>query len=216
MIDGGAIARRIIHALQIGRATTAATDGGKTRTLQLAFMTLGNTISSITQMQHYGFASRPHAMSDHVVIAPGNQPSQTLSIASNDQRYQISLAEGEVAIHDDQGQSVHINRAGITWIDKNGNTLTSSAAGFSQVDHFGNQIVTSATGILLKSCTGVISIDNEIAGTEEGGTGATFTGTINTTGDVIANDGAAQVSLLNHTHSDAGGSGNSGPPVPGT
>jgi phage gp45-like len=216
MLSGGTIARKIIHALQLGRATTAATDGGRSRTIQLAFMTLGNTISSITQMQHYGFASRPHAMSDHAVIAPGNQASQSISIASNDQRYQISLAEGEAAIHDDQGQSVHITRAGIAWTDKSGNTFTSSAAGFSQIDHFGNSIVTGAGGVTITSCTGVVTVDNEIAGSSEGGTGATFSGVIKSLQNVIANVGAAQVGLATHTHSNAGGTGNSGPPVPGT
>ncbi len=51
--------------------------------------------------------------------------------------------------------------------------------------------------------------------TMAGGT-ITLGGTVVATGDVIALAGAAQVKLGAHLHSDAGGSGNSGPPVGGT
>jgi hypothetical protein len=83
-------------------------------------------------------------------------------------------------------------------------------------DLHGNQIITNAAGITMISCTGQILVDNEIVGTQEGGTGASFTGTIKSTGDLIAGAGADQVSLLNHTHQNAGGSGTSGPPTPGS
>jgi phage gp45-like len=191
--------RRVIHSLQIARATTAATDGGSIRTLQLTFMTLGNVISGISQMQHYGFASRPHAMSDHAIIALSNDPSQSISIASNDQRYQISLQEGEVAIHDDQNQSIHLLRGGITLSDKNGNS-----------------IVMNSSGITLTPCTGIVYVAGELQGTETAALGAKFTGNIETTADVIANVGASQVSLLNHQHQNGGGTGLSGAPQPGT
>jgi phage gp45-like len=36
-----------------------------------------------------------------------------ITIASDDRRYRIELAEGEVCIHDDLGQKVHLTRDGI-------------------------------------------------------------------------------------------------------
>jgi hypothetical protein len=46
--------------------------------------------------------------------------------------------------------------------------------------------------------------------------GAAFDALLSSTSDVVANAGGNDVSLLNHIHSDAGGTGDSGPPVPGT
>jgi len=208
--------RRTIQAIGLGRGTTPATDGGKIRSVQMKFPTLGNTADGVPLMQHYGFASRPHASCDYTTVAMAHDPGKTVAVASNDQRYQFPLAEGESAIHDDQVQSVHIQLDGIAWTDKFMNSITSGASGFNFTDKWGNSFVTGAGGVTITSCTGVVTVDNEIAGSSEGGTGASFSGVIKSLQNVIANVGAAQVGLATHTHSDAGGSGNSGPPVPGT
>jgi hypothetical protein len=42
------------------------------------------------------------------------------------------------------------------------------------------------------------------------------TGAITATGNVTAGQGGSSVELLGHSHSNAGGTGNSGPPVPGS
>jgi phage gp45-like len=208
--------RRSLQVVALARGTTAVTDGGAIRTVQLGYTSLATTTDTTPFMQQYGFASRPHLGCDHLTVSMSGDFGRAVVVASNDQRYQFSLVEGEAAIYDDQGQSVHINRAGIRWTDKSGNTLTSTSAGFVLQDKFGNQIVTSSSGILLDSCTGIVTVDNAITGTGEGGTALNFTGTIKTTGDVIANSGASQVSLLNHQQQNGGGTGLSGPPQPGT
>jgi len=61
-------------------------------------------------LQHYGFSSRPQAGCAVVIIREGNH---FVSIAEGDQRYYIELGEGEVALHDDLGQVVHLSREGI-------------------------------------------------------------------------------------------------------
>lgn len=56
--------------------------------------------------------------------------------------------------------------------------------------------------------TGVINVENQ-QGAESA---STMSGTMRTTGDVVA----GTISLTGHIHSNSGGSGNGGPPVPGT
>jgi phage baseplate assembly protein V len=61
---------------------------------------------------HYGVASRPMPGAQAVMIFPFGDRSKGLIIATNDARYQIELREGEVAIHTDEGDHVHIKRGG--------------------------------------------------------------------------------------------------------
>jgi phage gp45-like len=208
----------MVHTLQTGRATTAASDGGLIRTIQLTFMTLGNVINTISQMQFYGFASRPHANSDHAVIALGNNPSMSISIASNDQRFQVSLVEGEVAIHDDQNQIVHIARTGLILKDKSGNTIVTSSNGIAITDKSGSTMTMAGNTITLAPKDLVVNVTGEIETSGNSGSGGAFngnlsvTGTISATGDIVAGNGL--VSVLNHLHGGvtAGGS-NTGAPV---
>jgi phage gp45-like len=209
--------RRSLQIVGIARGTTAVSDGGAVRTVQLLYTSMAYQTDTIPVMQHYGFASRPHPGCDHLTVSLSGDLGRATVIATNDQRYRMALVEGESAIHDDLVQSIHLQRGGIAWTDQFMNTITSSSAGFVLADKFGNQIVTSASGILLSSCTGIVQVDNEIQGTSEGGTGATFTGQINSTGDIIATNGAAFVSLTHHTHPGVtSGGASTGAPTPGT
>lgn len=71
---------------------------------------------SVMQLQHlqpYGVQSRPKPGADAVVVAMGSSASQRVVLMAVDRRWNIELAEGEVAIVDDQGQRVHLKRTGI-------------------------------------------------------------------------------------------------------
>jgi phage baseplate assembly protein V len=61
---------------------------------------------------HYGITSRPLPGAQAVMVFPFGDRSKGLIIATNDARYQIELREGEVAIHTDEGDHVHIKRGG--------------------------------------------------------------------------------------------------------
>lgn len=62
----------------------------------------------------YGLTSHPRPGAEAVLVYPGGQRGHALVIAVGDRRYRLTgLAEGEVALHDDQGQSVQLRRAGI-------------------------------------------------------------------------------------------------------
>lgn len=103
--------RRVM--LMIGRAVIAATreDGG----MLLAQITGldGEVLDGVPVIQEYGFASRPLAGAQGVIACAGGNRRGAMVIATGDKRYRLSLANGEVAIHDDQGQKVHLTRGGI-------------------------------------------------------------------------------------------------------
>lgn len=74
-------------------------------------------------LQHYGYSSRPHPGADAAFMCLGGDRSKMVVIATHDQRYMFVLTEGEVALHDDLGQSVHLTRTGIV-INGGGNAIT--------------------------------------------------------------------------------------------
>jgi phage gp45-like len=74
-------------------------------------------------MQGYGFSSRPHPGADAAYFCLGGDKSKMVIIQTHDQRYMFVLAEGEIAMHDDLGQSVHLTRTG-TVINGGGMPLT--------------------------------------------------------------------------------------------
>lgn len=72
---------------------------------------LGGYIDDAEHVQPYGFRSRPFAGAQTVVARLGALGALVAWIF--DGRYKVALDEGEVAIFDDQGQKVHLKRAGI-------------------------------------------------------------------------------------------------------
>lgn len=72
---------------------------------------LGGYIDDAEHVQPYGFRSRPFAGAQTVVARLGALGALVAWIF--DGRYKVTLEEGEVAIFDDQGQVIHLKRAGI-------------------------------------------------------------------------------------------------------
>lgn len=67
----------------------------------------GETYSGRRLMQHYGFASSPLVDCELLALEEGGT---VVIVAEDDRRYRIELVAGEVALHDDQGQHVHLKR----------------------------------------------------------------------------------------------------------
>ena len=65
-------------------------------------------------MQHYGLASAPKPGAEAAVVFLGGNRDHGIIVATHDRRYRLSLEEGEVALHDDLGQFVHLKRTGIS------------------------------------------------------------------------------------------------------
>ena len=107
----------------VGRGTISAVDdSGPVQYVQLR-MNPGETGDRRPRLAEYGFACYPHPGCNGVAVFIGGNRSDGIVIATGDQRYRLHLTEGEVAIHDDQGQKVHLTRAGIV-VDGGGLPLT--------------------------------------------------------------------------------------------
>lgn len=63
--------------------------------------------------QPYGLSTHPKADADALVLFPDGDRSNGVVIMVADKRYRLALKKGEVALHDDIGQSVHLTRTGI-------------------------------------------------------------------------------------------------------
>lgn len=80
--------------------------------VQLAQVRLSNleTHDRLPNLAHYGLASRPLPGAEAVVLTVSAERSGGIVIATSDQRYHFALVEGEVAMHTDEGDSVHLRR----------------------------------------------------------------------------------------------------------
>ncbi|VXC71743.1 Phage baseplate assembly protein V [Pseudomonas sp. 8Z] len=61
-------------------------------------------------MQHYGFTSAPLAGAEYIVLPVGGTSRHSVVIASEDGRYRVKLADGEVALYTDEGDYIHLKR----------------------------------------------------------------------------------------------------------
>ena len=106
------IHRRVM--LSIGRAVLSAVyDEAPTQRVQASLLK-GETRDGVERMMQYGFTSVPHPGAQAIAVFPGGDRSQGIVIAVGDTRYRLkALADGEVAIHDDLEQKVHLTRTGI-------------------------------------------------------------------------------------------------------
>jgi phage baseplate assembly protein V len=77
----------------------------------------------------YGFTSHPFGDAEGIGLAVGGLRSHMLVINVADRRYRMTgLEEGEVAIHDDQGQSILLGRDGIVIRSDKGLTIDATGA----------------------------------------------------------------------------------------
>ena len=106
-----------------GRATVAGADEGRAmRTVQVDVLA-DDTRDKVEHFEPYGFTSGVKPGSEAVVISLGGDRDHTVAIVIADRRYRFKVKEGEVAIHDDIGQSVHLSRSGIK-VDGGGNPIS--------------------------------------------------------------------------------------------
>lgn len=104
---------RLASIVSLGRITaTTALQGKGVRRAQLRIDD-AEARDDTPLLGLYGVASRPRPGADAVMLFLAGDRSRGLIIATNDARYQIELSEGEVALHDDTGQRVHLTRDGI-------------------------------------------------------------------------------------------------------
>lgn len=101
---GNIIARGIVSLVN---STT------KMQGLQVRLLS-GEAKDDVEHFEPYGFTSHPKSGAEHITLFMDGDRSHGVTIVCADRRYRLTgLAEGEVALHDDQGQAVQLKRAGI-------------------------------------------------------------------------------------------------------
>lgn len=106
------VARRVVLALARGIVRFVG-DTGAVQRIQVQLNAL-EIIDDIPRMAEYGFVSNPPAGSDAVVAFGSGDRSNGVVIATGNSTYRMKqLKTGEVAIHDNSGQSVYLTAAGI-------------------------------------------------------------------------------------------------------
>ncbi|MDN7814918.1 phage baseplate assembly protein domain-containing protein [Burkholderia vietnamiensis] len=115
-------ARRVMSALARG-LVKVVNDSGGIQLMQVKFNPL-QTNDNLPRCAEYGFTSNPPEDSDAVVAFAGGDRSNGVVIATGNAKYRMKqMATGEVAIHDNIGQSVYLTATGIV-INGGGNPLT--------------------------------------------------------------------------------------------
>lgn len=104
--------RRMQLVVGRGRIKTGS-DAGLVQTQQVQLGALEIRDNTL-RIAEYGFTSMPLPGCHAVVIFVGGDRSNGVIVGTNDQNHRLkNLQPGEVAIHDDQGQSIYITRNGI-------------------------------------------------------------------------------------------------------
>jgi len=71
----------------------------------------GETRDRLERLGQYGLTSVPHDGAECVVLFPGADNSHGIVIAVEDRRYRLTgLAQGEVALYTDEGDSIQLRR----------------------------------------------------------------------------------------------------------
>lgn len=142
----------------------------------------GELLDPVEHFESYGFTSHPHRGSESLLLSLQGNRSHTVAICVADRRYRLTgLAEGEVALHDDQGNVIHLMRDQIK---------------IEAVQHLE---VSAPTCRITATTTheGDLTINGAL----------TVNGNINIVGDIVA-DG---ISLKNHTHPENNGGNTGAP-----
>lgn len=108
----------------VSRGVVTATDPDRLMQEHQVELMADEVQDGVEHIEPYGFTSRPRAGAEALVLFPSGLRSHGVIVAVGDRRYRLrGLAEGEVAFHDDQGQSVKLGRDGIVITSAQGITI---------------------------------------------------------------------------------------------
>ncbi|HAV9431290.1 TPA: baseplate assembly protein [Escherichia coli] len=110
-------ANATIKDMQIRQRDAAVLDAKYTKDL-------ADAKKQLEHLEPYGFTARANSGAEAVVLFPDGDRSHAVVVTVSDRRYRLKgLQTGEVAVYDDQGQSVTLTREGIV-VDGAGKTIT--------------------------------------------------------------------------------------------
>lgn len=102
--------RRRVRLMARRAVVTLINDDPKLQELQISLLA-GEADDAIERFQDYGFTSHPHPRAEAIVLALTGDTEQSVAIRVDDREYRLTgLAQGEVALYDDQGQKIHLKR----------------------------------------------------------------------------------------------------------
>jgi phage gp45-like len=70
-------------------------------------------VSDVEHVQPFGFASRPKTGSRALVVRLKGDPGAPLVLVVDDERYRVTVSEGEAAVHNAAGDKVHVKASGV-------------------------------------------------------------------------------------------------------
>jgi phage baseplate assembly protein V len=105
----GQIWRRLQLLAAQGKATLV---GPQTVQVQV----LEGEVLKAQRIEPYGLSYRPKPGAQAYLVFPCGDRAMGLALVVGDKRYQLELAEGEVALHDDEGNFVRLGRGGVATI----------------------------------------------------------------------------------------------------
>lgn len=76
----------------------------------------GETLPKVRRVEPYGVSSRPKPGAQVYMLFPGGDRAQGFALVIGDKRYQMDLQEGEVALHDDDGNFVRLGTGGVATV----------------------------------------------------------------------------------------------------
>jgi phage baseplate assembly protein V len=105
--------RRRISNMIVRVTISAINSATKTQRAQIGALA-GEGKTDIEHFEAYGFTSNPHPQAEGIGLFFAGDRSHGAVICVGDKRYRLQgLKAGEVAMHDDLGQVVHLTREGI-------------------------------------------------------------------------------------------------------
>jgi phage baseplate assembly protein V len=170
------ISRKLAGIRQAFRGViTLVKAAGEIQLVQLDGLS-GEKLQDAEQFQQYGCTSNPPKGSMAIVLPIGGKTAHGIIIATEHGTYRLKdLAEGEVALYDDQGQKIHITRNGIV-VDGGGKTVTVQNVSDLNVTTTGAVNVTAGGKATVKADLVEIDGGGALHGCVGGGDLCAFTG----------------------------------------
>jgi phage baseplate assembly protein V len=130
-------------------------------------------LPNIDRVEPYGLSYRPHPGAQTYLLFPSGDRSHGIAIVIGDAQYNMDIDEGEVALHDDEGNYIHIQRGGKIEINAT------------------NEITLKAPRVIIDApqtdITGSVAIAQSLAVAGDGDGGSSVTGHFAITGSISCN-----------------------------
>lgn len=105
--------QRAINNLVLRSTVVLVNSANKMQRLQIKMLD-GEAKENVEHFEPYGYTSHPKSGAEGITLFFNGDRSHGITIIVADRRYRLQgLAEGEVALHDDIGQKVHLTRSKI-------------------------------------------------------------------------------------------------------